>query len=72
MTITYNRSIAIDILCLAPVDEKTSSAAQQSDLLLGSDASHQSKRGDDPMLRMLRNILSVEHKQDTQVQWLVG
>lgn len=29
---TYNSSIAIAFLCLAPVDEETSSAAQQNEL----------------------------------------
>lgn len=38
---TYHSSIAIAILCLAPVDEETSSAAQENGLSLGSDAGRQ-------------------------------
>lgn len=39
--VTYHSSIAIANVCLAPVDEKTSSAAQE----MGSDAGRQWKKG---------------------------
>lgn len=70
---TYQSSIAIANVCLAPVDEETSSAAQD----MGSDAGRQWERGiilrapNYPRLRTLGEIPPVDHKQETQMQWLV-